>query len=96
MDRVELQDIESEQRLRSKPSLLKVRTMKRKIQPTKTEFTPQLKDIRAMAHQDMAVARERLSEGRAILREYLVREPVKVLGITLCIGAALGWLIRRR
>ena len=53
-------------------------------------------DIRAMAHQDIAVARERLSEGKAMLRDYLVREPVKALGITLCIGVALGWLIRRR
>jgi ElaB/YqjD/DUF883 family membrane-anchored ribosome-binding protein len=70
--------------------------MKRNRQPTRAEFTPQLKDIRAMAHQDVTVARERLSEGKAILRDYLVREPVKVLGITLCIGVALGWLMRGR
>ena len=70
--------------------------MKRQIQPTRAEFTPQLKDIRAMAHQDMAVARERLAEGKAMLRDYVVREPVKVLGITLCVGVALGWLISRR
>jgi ElaB/YqjD/DUF883 family membrane-anchored ribosome-binding protein len=88
--------IEARQRLRSKPGFLEVRTMKRNIQPTKAEFTPQLKDIRAMAHQDMAVPRERLSEGRALLRDYVVREPVKALGITLYIGVALGWLVRRR
>ncbi len=70
--------------------------MKRNTQPTRAEFTPQLEDIRAMAHQDMAFARERLSDGTAILRDYVVREPVKALGITLCIGVALGWLISRR
>ena len=70
--------------------------MKRNTQPTRAEFTPQLDEIRAMAHQDMAFARERLAEGRAMFRDYVVREPVKVLGITLCIGVALGWLIGRR
>ncbi len=70
--------------------------MKHHIQPTKAEFTPQLKDIRAMAHQDMAFARERLSEGRAMLGDYLVREPVKALGITFCTGVVVGWLISRR
>jgi hypothetical protein len=48
-----------------------------------------------MAHQNIAVARERLSEGRAMLRDFLVKEPVKALGFTLCIGVALGWLISR-
>ena len=70
--------------------------MKTRIQGTKAEFTPQLDEIKAMAHQDVAVARERLAEGRAIVRDYLVREPVKALGIALCIGVVLGWLIRRR
>ena len=52
-------------------------------------------EIRAMARQDVAVARERLADGRAIVQDYLVREPVKALGITLLIGVVLGWLIRR-
>ena len=47
----------------------------------KAEFTPQLDDIKAMAHQDVAVARERLAEGGAIVSDYVVREPVKALGI---------------
>jgi ElaB/YqjD/DUF883 family membrane-anchored ribosome-binding protein len=63
---------------------------------TKAEFTPQLDEIKAMARQDVAAARERLADGRAMLSDYLVREPVKALGIALCIGVALGWLIKRR
>ncbi len=69
--------------------------MNDRVQGTKVEFTPQLAELRAMARQDMAVARERLADGRAIVTDYLVREPVKALGITLLIGAVLGWLIRR-
>lgn len=62
---------------------------------TRAEFTPQLAEIKAMARQDVDVARERLAERSAAVRDYLAREPLKVLGITLCIGVALGWLIRR-
>src|SRR5271166_1175661 len=62
---------------------------------TKAEFTPQLEEIRAMARQDVAVARERLAEGRDMVRGYVAREPVKALGIALGIGVILGWLIRR-
>ena len=65
------------------------------IQGMKPEFTPQMAEIRAMASQDIAVARERLADGRAILQDYLVKEPVKALGITLLVGVVLGWLIRR-
>ncbi len=66
-----------------------------RVQGMKSEFTPQLEDIKAMARQDVAVARERLAERSEILRDYVVREPVKALGIALCIGVVLGWLIRR-
>jgi ElaB/YqjD/DUF883 family membrane-anchored ribosome-binding protein len=66
-----------------------------RVQGTKAEFTPQLDEIKAMARQDVAVARERMAEGRAIVSDYVAREPVKALGIALCIGVVLGWLIRR-
>lgn len=69
--------------------------MNNPVQNMKSEFTPQMAELRAMARQDVAVARERLADGRAIVTDYLVREPVKALGITLLIGVALGWLIRR-
>jgi ElaB/YqjD/DUF883 family membrane-anchored ribosome-binding protein len=66
-----------------------------RVQGVRAEFTPQLEDIKAMARQDVAVARERLAERSEILRDYVAREPVKALGIALCIGVVLGWLIRR-
>jgi len=61
----------------------------------KSEFTPQLDEIKAMARQDVAAARERLADGRAIVSDYVTREPVKALGIALCVGVVLGWLIKR-
>ena len=69
--------------------------MNDRVQGMKAEFTPQLDEIKAMARQDVAVARERLADGEAIVRDYVVREPVKALGIALCVGVVLGWLIRR-
>jgi ElaB/YqjD/DUF883 family membrane-anchored ribosome-binding protein len=69
--------------------------MNEDVQGTKLEFTPQIAEIRAMARQDAAVARERLADGRAIVTNYVAREPVKALGIALFAGVALGWLIRR-
>lgn len=73
-----------------------VQGMKAEFTPrTRAEFTPQLEEIRAMARQDVAVARERLAEGRDMVRGYVVREPVKALGIALGIGVILGWLIKR-
>jgi len=69
--------------------------MENRVQGMKAGFTPQLDDIKAMARQDVAVARERLAEQSAIVSDYVVREPVKALGIALCVGVVLGWLIRR-
>lgn len=73
-----------------------VQGMKAEFTPrTRAEFTPQLEEIRAMARQDVAVARERLAEGRDMVRGYVARAPVKALGIALGIGVILGWLIKR-
>ena len=69
--------------------------MENRVQGMKTEFTPGLDDIKAMACQDMTVARERLAEQGAIVSDYVMREPVKALGIALGVGVVLGWLIRR-
>ena len=69
--------------------------MNNNAQDVRAEFTPQLEDIKAMGRQDIAFARERLVDGREMVRDFLVKEPVKALGITLCVGVALGWLLRR-
>jgi len=62
----------------------------------RAEFTPQLDEIKAMVRQDVAVARERFAEGSDLVRDYVSKEPLKVLAITLGIGVLLGWLITRR
>ena len=69
--------------------------MNDRVQNKKVEFTPQMDEIRAMASQDVAAARERLAEGKSVVTDYLHREPAKALGIALCVGVVLGWLIRR-
>ncbi len=69
--------------------------MNDRVAGMKSEFTPQLDDIKAMARQDEAAARERLADGRAIVTDFVAREPVKALGIALCVGVVLGWLIKR-
>lgn len=69
--------------------------MKARVQATRAEFTPQMEEIKAMARQDVAVARGRLAEGRDSVRDFVLRDPLKALGITLGVGVLLGWLIRR-
>ena len=34
-------------------------------------------------------------KGETMVRDYVAREPVKALGIALCIGVVLGWSIKR-
>lgn len=72
-----------------------VKTMNNRVEDMKAQFTPQLEEIRAMALQDVAVARERLAERSAVVRDFVVNEPVKAIGIALCVGVVLGWLIKR-
>ena len=43
-----------------------------------------------------ATAREQFSGGSRILREYIVKEPTRALGLALGMGVILGWLIKRR
>jgi ElaB/YqjD/DUF883 family membrane-anchored ribosome-binding protein len=74
---------------------LEDRAMSDHVRGTHAEFTPQMDELKAMGRQDVAFARERLADGGEMVRDFLVKEPVKALGITLGIGVALGWLIRR-
>lgn len=69
--------------------------MNDRIPEMRSEFAPQLEDIRTMALQEAAAARKRLVDGKAMVMDFVVKEPVKALGITLCIGVVLGWLIKR-
>ena len=53
-------------------------------------------DIKERALEIEATAREQLSGGTRGLRDYIVKEPTRALGIALVLGVVVGWLIKRR
>jgi ElaB/YqjD/DUF883 family membrane-anchored ribosome-binding protein len=53
-------------------------------------------DIKEKALDLAATAREQISGGRKVLREYIVKEPTKALAVAVGMGVLLGWLIKRR
>jgi len=57
---------------------------------------PQAEEVKELALEYAAVARERLAEGSEMVKGYVVKEPVRALGIALGVGVLLGWLIKRR
>ncbi len=61
-----------------------------------TGLGPQLDAVKEQALLTAATARERLTEGRDRLRQFIVNSPVQAMGIALGVGVALGWLIKRR
>ena len=67
-----------------------------RIEDLRASYEPQLDDLKEQAMVYAAAARERLAEGREQVRDYIVREPVRALGIALGVGVLLGWLIKRR
>jgi len=67
-----------------------------RIQDVGANYGPQLDQVKEQALIYTATARERLAEGSEKVRQYIVDEPVKALGIALGMGVLLGWLIKRR
>jgi len=57
---------------------------------------PQLDELKEQALIYASAARERLAEGSEKIREYIVKEPARALGIALGVGVLLGWLTKRR
>ncbi len=53
-------------------------------------------DAKEKALDLAATAREKFSGGRGIVRDYIVKEPTRALGIAAGMGVILGWLIKRR
>jgi ElaB/YqjD/DUF883 family membrane-anchored ribosome-binding protein len=53
-------------------------------------------DVKEKALEFAATAREQFSGGSRLLRDYIVKEPTRALGIALGMGVILGWLIKRR
>jgi len=67
-----------------------------RIQGLDASFGPQAEELKEKALEYAATARERLAEGSGRLREYVVKEPARALGIALGLGVHLGWMIKRR
>jgi len=67
-----------------------------RIQNLESNYGPQLDEMKEQALIYAASARERLAEGREKVRDYIVNEPARALGIALGVGVLLGWLIKRR
>jgi ElaB/YqjD/DUF883 family membrane-anchored ribosome-binding protein len=59
-------------------------------------WAPQSDEMKEMALQYAAAAQERLAEGGERVRDYVVRQPVRALGIALGLGVLVGWMIKRR
>ncbi len=57
---------------------------------------PEADELKEMALQYAAVARERLAEGTERVKEYVVQQPTRALGIALGLGVLVGWMIKRR
>ena len=53
-------------------------------------------DVKERALEFAATAREQVSGRTRGLREYIVKEPTRALGIALALGVVVGWLIKRR
>jgi len=67
-----------------------------RIQNLESNYGPQLDEMKEQALIYAASARERLAEGREKVRDYIVNEPARALGIALGVGVLLGRLIKRR
>jgi ElaB/YqjD/DUF883 family membrane-anchored ribosome-binding protein len=53
-------------------------------------------EVKERALEFAATAREQLSHGNRMIRDYIVKEPTRALGIAVGMGVILGWLIKRR
>ncbi len=61
-----------------------------------TDFGSAQGDIKERALEFAATAREQVSGRTRGLREYIINEPTRALGIALALGVVAGWLIKRR
>ena len=53
-------------------------------------------EIKERALELAATAREQWASGSRVVRDYIVKEPTRALGLAFGMGALLGWLIKRR
>jgi ElaB/YqjD/DUF883 family membrane-anchored ribosome-binding protein len=60
------------------------------------DWGPQADEVKEMALQYAAVAQEQLAAGRERVKQYVVQQPARALGIAFGVGVFLGWMIKRR
>jgi ElaB/YqjD/DUF883 family membrane-anchored ribosome-binding protein len=74
----------------------KVATMIGRTEYLESGLGVQVDDVKEKVLELTATAREQMSVGAHFLRESIVKQPVRALGIALGMGVILGWLIKRR
>lgn len=52
--------------------------------------------VQERALEAAATAKESLGNATKVIRDYIVKEPVRALGLAFGVGVLLGWLIKRR
>ena len=52
--------------------------------------------VKERALEAAATAKESLGFGAKTIRDYIVKEPARALGLALGVGVLLGWLVKRR
>ena len=57
---------------------------------------PDQPGVKDRALEVAATAKESATKGLRSVKEYIVNEPARALGIALGLGVLLGWLIKRR
>jgi len=67
-----------------------------RVREMEPAWPSQAEEMKEMALQYAAAARERLTEGGEQIRQYVVKQPARALGIALGLGVLLGWVIKRR
>jgi len=70
--------------------------MNERFQDIVASAEPGLDQLKDQAQLYAAAASERFVESRDKIRQYIVNEPARALGIALGVGVLLGWLIKRR
>ena len=67
-----------------------------RIQGLESALGPQADELKERALVYAASAREMLSDGTDKLKDFVIKEPARALGVALGLGVLLGWLIKRR
>jgi hypothetical protein len=67
-----------------------------RITDLESTFGVQAEDLKESALVYVAAVQERLAEGCERVKQSIINQPVRALGIALGMGVLLGWLIKRR